>query len=247
MKQKHKKAILYIRVSTVDQGENGIGLEGQTLTIENYATLNGIEITHRFQDIASARGENNLNKRPGLKAAIEVAQAQRIPILVSGLDRLSRHMRTTEELFRKHRITVISATEGLMDPVILSSRAARAEYDGKVISETTKAALQKLKKQGVKLGNPVNLPQAQKNGAASNKARAEAKANEIADVLASLPGQEQMTGAEIARELNSRGITTGRGGQWAAGNIHRPLKLARDLLEGRRLEHYRSNPLYGRF
>jgi hypothetical protein len=134
-----------------------------------------------------------------------------------------------------------------MDPIILAARAKKAEFQREVISGTTKSSLQKLKEQGVKLGNRTNLYEAQKKGAASNRARSEAKANEIADVLHNIDPEGFLSGARIARELNERDITSGRGGQWSASTISLPLKRARQILQKRSLERYRGNPLFGRY
>lgn len=249
MKQTRKaaEAILYTRVSTIDQGKNGIGLESQTITAEEFARLKGISITHRFQDIASGHGDNSLAKRPALKEAIRIAKEQSIPILVSSLDRFSRNERFIHDTVVDQHVSILSATEGLMDPIILAARARKAEFQREVISVTTKTSLQKLKEKGVKLGNRTNLDLAQKNGAASNKARSEAKANEIADVLRDIDPECAMSGAEIARKLNEREITSGRGRQWSASTIHQPLKRARQILQKRSLERYQVNPLFGRY
>ena len=124
----HRQACAYIRVSTDKQGQSGQGLEGQIASITRAAELWGIHIVEWYQDVASGRHSDSLGKRDGVQRAIRHAQALKMPILVDGLDRLSRDMASVEKLVSETRIEIISAKEGsLADPVTLATRAARAE------------------------------------------------------------------------------------------------------------------------
>src|SRR5690606_2245808 len=107
-----KQAVAYIRVSTERQGEEGIGLEGQRAAIRAYADAAGIHIIEWFKDVASGRGERNLESREGLQNALKLAAAQNADILVDGLDRLSRLTKTIEHIVRDRKAMVISVSEG---------------------------------------------------------------------------------------------------------------------------------------
>ena len=88
------------------------------------------------------------------------------------------------------------------------------------IGELTRAGLSEAKARGVKLGNP--------NGAAHLKGRgnreaiegARSKADEFArkvtPVFAALKAQGFISAGSMARELNTRGVPTARGGAWTA-------------------------------
>lgn len=242
-----KQAVAYIRVSTDRQGETGIGLEGQKASIRAYADAAGVEIVEWFQDVASGRGEKNLENRPGLQNALNVAQANDIDLLVDGLDRLSRNTRTIEHIMRERKIMVISVSEGLTsNRLVLASRAARAEVEGNMIAERTRLALARKKAQGVKLGNRTNLSEAQKLGAESNKRRAEQKVHEIADAIRQYQWQDLSVPA-LVDALNGIGSRTSRGEAWTVAALRKPYKAALGVIKASTLADYQDRPDFGMF
>ncbi|WP_292466088.1 recombinase family protein [Mesorhizobium sp.] len=245
-----REAIAYRRVSTNKQGQYGIGLEGQNAAIERYAELDGLRITDSFQDVGTGRGERNLIDRPGLQLALESAKATGRPIIVSDLDRLSRHSRTIDEIVKEHQVTIISAGDGEMrNTILLESRAARAEREGDLKAERTRHALAIKKAQGALLGNRVNLPEAQRLGVLRKQEIADQKIREIASVLKTLSGEK--TARELVDMLNELGIRTSRKRLWTVPALRRPLKSARALI-GEELQTasrapYADNPRFGLF
>lgn len=242
-----KRAIGYIRVSTHEQGETGIGLEAQKASIRAYADAAGVEIVEWFKDVASGRGEKNLANRQGLQSALDFAQANDVDLLVDGLDRLSRSTKTIEHIMRERKIMVVSVSEGrTSNRLVLASRAARAELEGDMISERTKLALRRKKAEGVKLGNKTNLPEAQKRGAESNKRRAEEKVNEIAEAIRD-NGWENLTVPALVEALNGIGLKTSRDEVWTAAALRRPHKAALEALRMATLADYQDHPDFGIF
>ncbi len=242
-----KQVVAYIRVSTDKQGETGIGLEAQRAAIRAHANEAGVEIVEWFQDIGSGRGEESLKNRPGLRNALDMAEAHDLDILVDRLDRLSRHTKTIEHIARDRKVNVVSVSEDrTKDPLVLASRAARAELVGEKIGERTKRALTDRKAAGVKLGNPTNLPQAQKLGAASNKRRAEKKINEIADAI-SKNNWHDLSLPALVNALNGIGLMTSRGDPWTVDALRRPHRAARKVLAKPTPDDYQHNPNFGRF
>jgi DNA invertase Pin-like site-specific DNA recombinase len=242
-----KQAIAYIRVSTDKQGETGIGLEGQKASIRAYADAAGVEIVEWFQDVASGRGEKNLENRPGLQSALDFAQANDVDILVDGLDRLSRNTKTIEHIMRERKIMVVSVSDSRTNNrLVLASRAARAELEGNMIAERTKLALNRKKAEGVKLGNRTNLSEAQKLGAESNKRRAEEKINEIASAIRKNDWQNLSVPA-LVDALNGIGMKTSRGEAWTAPALRKPHKAALEALKISALADYQDRPDFGIF
>lgn len=245
-----QSAVAYTRVSTKKQGSQGIGLAGQLVAIRKFAEQSGIQITQEFRDVGTGRGETSFDKRQGLQDAISVAKAEGVPILVSSLDRLSRHTGTVQKIIREG-VAILSVAEGLLnDAVVVASVAARAEYAGRQISERTKKTLAEKKRDGVLLGNRTNLPLAQKRGAARNRSRSLAKSQEIADALSLVDDIDHMTASDVARELNARGILTGRHRPWTTAALRRPLREAKEILQRRAdadRKAERDNPDYGMF
>lgn len=225
-----KKAIAYTRVSTSAQEQSGLGLDSQRSAIEAYARKQGVEIIDWFSDAASARGEGNLKNRPGLQAAIAAAKANEADLLVDRIDRLSRHTDTIMKIFGDEKIMVVAVSEGDTDnPLVLASRAAKAQFEGDRISELTKKGLTRIKASGVKLGNPTNLHEAQRLGADSNKKRAEEKAQELARIIET-HGWQDLSMPKLADALNQAGIKSSRGKPWTPAALRRPFERAIEIL-----------------
>src|SRR6266545_2957767 len=82
------KAVGYIRVSTEEQAEQGVGLSAQRSVIEAEVARRGWTLVQVFEDTASGR---SLSGRRGLEAALETLEAGTADALVvAKLDRLSR-------------------------------------------------------------------------------------------------------------------------------------------------------------
>jgi hypothetical protein len=97
-----------------------------------------------------------------------------------------------------------------------------------VVAELTKAALDKRRAQGVKLGNRKNLAEAQQKGAAANSAIGRERLEEFRRALAEVRQTGASSVKEIAAALNRSGHKTARGGEWAEANVHRVLKKIRE-------------------
>ena len=83
-----RKYVLYLRVSSAEQGRSGLGLEAQErdiqLFLENYADT-PYEVAGKFVEVHSGSDDS----RPQLVAAIAKAKAEKAVLVVSKLDRLS--------------------------------------------------------------------------------------------------------------------------------------------------------------
>ncbi len=242
-----KQAVAYIRVSTDKQGEVGIGLEAQRASIRAYADASGVEIIEWFQDVASGRGAKNLALREGLNQALDFAEKNKVELYVDGLDRLSRHKKTVEHIMRERKVSIVSVSdERTKDPLVLASRAARAELEGNQISKRTKQALDEKKASGTLLGNRTNLPEAQRLGANANKRRASEKVNEIGEAM-SRNGWRDLSVPALVDALNSIGVMTSRGDPWTVAALRRPHRAALEVLRTSTLADYQRHPNYGQF
>ncbi len=242
-----KRAVAYIRVSTDKQGEVGIGLEAQRASIRAYANASGVEIIEWFQDVASGRGEKSLVLREGLNKALDFAEKNKVELLVDSLDRLSRHRKTVEHIMRARKVAIVFASdERTRDPLVLASRAARAELEGYEISQRTKQALSQKKASGTLLGNRKNLAEAQRLGADANKRRAEEKVKEIVNLIEA-NGWQSLSLPAIVDALNGIGLKTSRGEAWTAAALRKPYKAALEVLRQSADVTYQDNPNYGAF
>ena len=50
------KAVAYIRVSTVQQGRSGLGIEAQRDAIQRFAEAEGLELTAEFVEVETGKG-----------------------------------------------------------------------------------------------------------------------------------------------------------------------------------------------
>ena len=150
------KYVIYLRVSTKQQGDSGLGLEAQERDIDiflNSYNKGQFEIIGKFKDVMSGKG--SVEERPTFKKAVELAKQHNATLLVAKLDRLSRDVETVARLIKAVDIKV--ACMPYADKFQLHLYAALAEQERDFISARTKAALQAAKARGVKLGGAANV------------------------------------------------------------------------------------------
>lgn len=243
------KAIAYTRISTKKQGETGNGLNLQMTRIDGFAQAGGYEIIRTFSDVHTGAGEDSAHHRRHLLKAMKLSREKKWPIIVDGLDRLSRNTKTVEEMIINGRLKVISAKngEGATHAVIMGE-AARAQEEVERISRTTKEGLRRARERGTVLGNTKNLGEAQQKGAASNKAKADQQTRELAPVVQDIRSSGMTMKEAIANELNLRGYRTARNERWNKDNVRRLLDRIDNLGElEKEQKRYQENPLYGSF
>lgn len=198
--------IAYLRVSTEEQANSGLGLEAQRAAITAAAAGQGLEIVEWCID--EGRSAKTLD-RPELNRALSAVQSgQAAGLVVSRLDRLSRRLtdllalvdRAQREGWRLVALDLGVDTATAPGRFVASMLGAVAELERNLVSERTKAALAAKKARGDRLGRPVTLP-------------AETR-RLIADLRA-----EGLTLRAIGAELDRRGVPTARGGAWAPATV----------------------------
>lgn len=212
-----KKAIVYRRVSTSEQGKSGLGLDGQLAMLERFCTAEGFEIVDNFADIAS--GKLAVEDRPGLAGALDAARRLGCPVIVAKLDRLSRDVAFISGLMARRVPFIVAELGADVDPFVLHLYASLAEKERRLISERTKAALAVRKASGVDLGNRTNLSDAQAKGREARQRASVEFAKKMMGHLGNL--REGMSLNAIAAHLNQMGVPTIRGGKWTAKAVSR--------------------------
>ena len=87
------KAIGYIRVSTEEQGREGVSLENQRARIEGYCSYKGFALIDIIEDAGISGGKNKT--RPGFMVLLDRIESNGIDaIVLYSLERLSRDMLT---------------------------------------------------------------------------------------------------------------------------------------------------------
>lgn len=158
------KVALYARVSKDEASSDGSlqDPENQLIPMRKFCEAMNWEIKKEFIDRASGGSAN----RPGFQNMIsEVKQRHFDIILVWALDRFSREGMTNTlayiKVLKEYKTALKSLQESWLDTtqegvaeLLLAIFAWVAKEEKRKISERTKAALAKLKANGVKLGRP---------------------------------------------------------------------------------------------
>jgi DNA invertase Pin-like site-specific DNA recombinase len=212
-------AVAYYRVSTARQGRSGLGIEAQRAAVTRFAVAEGFTLTTEFVEVETGKGADALDRRPQLAAALAMGRANRYPVIVAKLDRLSRDVAFVASLMAQRVPFIVAELGSDADPFMLHLYAALAEKERRLISERTRSALAARRAQGAKLGNRRNASDA---AALGRKAQAENAALFAANTLP-IVDSIRATGVTdlrgIAAALNSRGIRTARGGGWHVSNV----------------------------
>lgn len=147
------KFVTYYRVSTLKQGESGLGLEAQQMAVKKHlAKDNSVELAS-FTEIET--GKNNA--RPQLQAALLRCRQTKATLLVAKFDRLSRNAAFLLTL-RDSGMKFVAADMPDANDLTIGLLAVVAEHEREMISKRTKEALAAAKARGTKLGNPQIKP-----------------------------------------------------------------------------------------
>lgn len=220
-------AVAYLRVSSDEQAQSGLGLEAQEATCRAAAGRLGAALVAIRTD-AAISGATGLEQRPGLLEALgELGRGD--VLLVAKRDRLGRDplvVAMIEAAARRRGARIVSAagegTEGDAPTDILMRRIvdAFAEYERLVIGARTKAALQSKRRRGERAGA---VPFGYTADEAGRLIPDEGEQGILA-LIRSLRN-EGMSIRQIASELNTRKLPA-RGNRWHSTTVARLLKTA---------------------
>ena len=200
------KYIAYYRVSTQRQGQSGLGLEAQRAAVAGY------NIAAEYTEIESGKK----SQRPQLAAALAEAKRTGATLLIAKLDRLARNVHFITCLLEAG-VPILCADMPEADRTFLQMAAVFAEWEGRRISERTKAALAAAKQRGTRLGSPDPA----KGGSATAGIRRDATAKvapQAMPIITALRAAGQSLRA-IASALNTADIPTAMGGKWHASSV----------------------------
>ena len=205
------KVIGYVRVSTSEQAESGLGMAAQKARITSEAKARGWEVTWLVDDGYSAK---NLD-RPAMQQALGMlAKGEADALVVAKLDRLSRSvvdMSQTLAVAAKQGWAVVlldiqvdtSTPNGKLVAGLMSTIA---EWERDIIAQRTRDALAAAKARGQRLGRPRLTSD---------------------DVVARVVAMHAAGTSphHIAQALSADGIPTTRGAaQWRASTVRRLIR-----------------------
>ena len=225
-----RSAIAYIRVSSEEQADSGLGLDAQRERIEAYCKMKEVRLAQVFED-AGVSGAKPLSTRPAGSGLLTHARRFKAVVVVAKFDRLFRSVADAAQTiadFNRRGIELVAIAEGfdMTNPygrAMAQMASVFAELERAMIRERTRAALEVKRRRcerisrhapfgwdfgpgGVLIENP-----AQQHGLCRIKAL-RAKGTSIRD---------------IAAALTREGIKPQRSSRWSHSSIVRILGRAK--------------------
>ena len=222
------QAAIYIRVSTEEQNESGLGLQAQEDRCRALVIAKGLTLAGVYRD-GGVSGTIDPHDRPESGRMLRDAKAGVFGIVVVlKIDRLARRAewihRTLRELDEAD-VAFVSVCEPIdtssaMGKAFLGIAAVFAELERNMIAERTKQAMAVKKARGERMGTP-------KMGIRVENGEAFPIEDEMETVrrIATLRAQG-FTLRAIVSLLDAEGCKTKRGGRWAPATIAYILRTA---------------------
>jgi DNA invertase Pin-like site-specific DNA recombinase len=159
-----KKAVAYIRVSTIEQAVEGISLDNQIGKIQDYANLNDMNVVKIVKD--AGKSGKTLN-REGIQELISFCGAKEIEaVIVYQFSRLTRSTKDllylVEDIFEKNGVAFHSINEKVdtstpQGKFFLTIIGAMNQMEREEIAFRTKDALAHKKEKGEKIGGTIPM------------------------------------------------------------------------------------------
>jgi len=203
------KYVAYYRVSTDKQGQSGLGLEAQMKAVEDYLYEGRGVIVSKRTEIESGKKSD----RPALNEALEECKRHQATLIIAKLDRLARNVHFISGLMESG-VDFVAVDMPHANKFQIHLMAAFAEFERDMISERTKAGLERAKARGIQLG--VNG----KKLAEANKLQADKFANQLKPIIHELRAEGVRSVRAITEKLNKKGIPSATGGIWHVATVH---------------------------
>lgn len=151
------KAAVYARVSTNDKDQDP---ETQLMALRDFAKAQGWDVFREYVDHAPA---NDPGHRTAWRQLLDDGDKRRFAaVLVFKLDRAFRsvkHMHDTLAVWEAQGVGFVSAREGFdtrtaLGRLLMNLLASLAEFELEVLSERTRAGMDRARRQGKRIGRP---------------------------------------------------------------------------------------------
>lgn len=215
------RALIYTRVSTQEQANEGISLDNQLEKIKAYCFARSWQVIDVIID--DGYSGKNLN-RPGMQKIISMAKVKGFDVVVTyKLDRLTRSVKDLgyliEDVFNKQDIAFTSVTDNFdtstaNGKLILNILGSVAQWERDIIAERTKDVLN-FKKDNKKVYNHCPLGFLVDNEGNLIEDTKEQKTITYINQLR----KDGLSLSKIANRLNNENIPTKKGGNWYKSTI----------------------------
>lgn len=159
-----KRAIGYVRVSTEEQQESGLGVAAQVRTLTQEAARRGWDL-----EVVMDLGCSGKHINPELRRALDLLRAGRADILmVTKMDRLARSTKNAADIMETAQaqgwnLVMLDVAIDLSTPAgeaMANMLATFAQFERRLISQRTKEALAARKREGKHNGRRTAIPAA---------------------------------------------------------------------------------------
>jgi DNA invertase Pin-like site-specific DNA recombinase len=217
----------YLRVSTDQQAESGLGLDAQKAAIAEYVKKMNADSHELFSD-EGLSGALALDKRPGMLDAIG-ALTKGAVLVVAKRDRLGRDpmvLAMIESAVKRKGARIVSVAgegTGSDEPSEILMRRmidAFSEYERLIIGARTRGALRAKREKGQRVGH---IPFGKKLADDGIHLILNEPEATILRAMHKLRSHKKSIRC-IAQELNNQGILN-RGSAWNHASVHRILKV----------------------
>ena len=200
-------AVGYVRVSTDEQGDSGLGLEAQRETIRREVEHRGWTVGQVYVDVGSGK---SMKRRADLATVLGLLERGEADVLVvAKLDRLSRSVADFATVLALSQaqgwaLNVCDLGVDTTTPngkMVAQIMMVLAEWEREMIGQRTKDALAAKRREGIRLGRPVTVDP------------------ETVRLIKILRADGRSL-RQIANLLNSQGTPTAQGGaEWHASTV----------------------------
>lgn len=226
--EKGRQAVIYTRVSTTRQADEGVSLDAQLAKGRAWCLAMGYQVSAEFCDagISGKRADN----RPELQAALAAVCASGGTLIVYSLSRLARSTKDAigmAEKLDRAGADLVSLSEDIntisaSGKMIFRLLAVMAEFERDLVGERTRAALAHKRNQGYKTGGAVPFG----FSAGPDGRLVECKPEQEAIRLIRALRAKGYTLRDIGGELGRRGILSKKGNTWNPKTIKKILDRA---------------------
>jgi len=212
-----EEAISYIRVSSEEQADSGLGLEAQRQRIAAYCAMKGLHLAEVFEDPGISGGKP-LATRPAGSQLLATAKKRKVLVIVAKLDRLFRSVADPASViaeFDNKGIQLVAIAEGfdMTSPygrAMAQMASVFAELERAMIRERTRSSTSVKRFRGERISG--NAPYGWDFGSGGRLV-----ANSLEqDIIARMRRlrAEGLSFRGIATRLDGKGILPKRGKRW---------------------------------
>ncbi len=213
-----RNAIGYLRVSSDDQADSGLGLEAQRQRIAAYCHMKGLHLAQVYEDLAVSGGKPLATRPAGNQLLLEANKTKAL-VIVAKLDRLFRSVADAATViadFDRKGIELVALAESfdMASPygrAMAQMASVFAELERAMIRERTRSALHVKRLRGERISGHAPFGWDFGPGGRLVKNRREQK---VIGCVRRLRAQG-LSYRGIARRLDREGIRPKRGRCWA--------------------------------